>query len=121
MRKHEQLFAARLRPQELGVTIADLPTLRSKKAAAWIGPANTTKFAVGDDVHFHPIAGGLMAAASESYVVKARMPERRAVTTSSTRPSRTSASRVKASCAGRKLKSCCWISGRLDCWAGVLF
>ena len=59
----------------IGVTIAGLPTLRSKKAAAWIGPANTTKFAVGDDVHFHPTAGGLIAAASGSYVVKAQMPE----------------------------------------------
>jgi hypothetical protein len=49
--------------------------LGSKKAAAWIGPANTTKFAVGDDVHFHSTAGGLIAAASGSYVVKAQMPE----------------------------------------------
>jgi hypothetical protein len=59
----------------IGITIADLPTLRSKKAAAWIGPTITTKFAVGDDVDFHPTAGGLIAAASGSYVVKAQMPE----------------------------------------------
>jgi len=51
----------------IGVTIAGLPTLRSKKAAAWIGPANTTKFAVGDDVHFHPTAGGLIATFHSSY------------------------------------------------------
>jgi hypothetical protein len=59
----------------IGVTIADLPTLRSKKAAAWIGPAITTKFAVGDEVDFYPTAGGLIAAASGSYVVEAQMPE----------------------------------------------
>jgi transcriptional regulator with XRE-family HTH domain len=59
----------------IGVTIADLPTVSSKKAAAWIGPAITTKFAVGDAVDFHPTAGGLIAAASGSYMVKAQMPE----------------------------------------------
>jgi transcriptional regulator with XRE-family HTH domain len=59
----------------IGFTISEMPTLRLKKAAAWIAPAITTKFAVGDDVHFHPTAGGLIAAASGSYVVKARMPE----------------------------------------------
>ena len=58
----------------IGFTINDLPNLRSRKAA-WIAPAVATKFAVGDGVHFHPIAGGLIAAASGSYVVKARMPE----------------------------------------------
>lgn len=56
-------------------TIGDLPNLRSRNAAAWIAPAITTKFAVGDDVHFHPTAGSLIAAASGSYVVKGRMPE----------------------------------------------
>ena len=40
----------------IGFTINDPPILRSKKGAGWIGPAITTKFAVGDDVHFHPIA-----------------------------------------------------------------
>jgi transcriptional regulator with XRE-family HTH domain len=52
----------------IGFTINDPPILRSKKGAGWIGPAITTKFAVGDDVHFHPIAGDLIAAASGSYV-----------------------------------------------------
>jgi transcriptional regulator with XRE-family HTH domain len=56
-------------------TSNDLPNLRSRNAAAWIAPAITTKFAVGDDVHFHPTAGSLIAAASGSYVVKGRMPE----------------------------------------------
>ena len=56
-------------------TIDDLPNLRSRNAAAWIVSAITTKFAVGDDVHFHPTAGSLIAAASGSYVVKGRMPE----------------------------------------------
>jgi transcriptional regulator with XRE-family HTH domain len=51
----------------IGFTINDPPILRSKKAVAWIGPAITTKFAVGDNVHFHPIAGDLIAAASGSY------------------------------------------------------
>src|ERR1700730_11784580 len=59
----------------IGITIADLPTLRSKKAAAWIGPTITTKVPGGDDGAFHPTAGGLIAAASGSYVVKAQMPE----------------------------------------------
>jgi transcriptional regulator with XRE-family HTH domain len=59
----------------IGFTINDPPNLRSMKVAAWIAPAITTKFAVGDDVHFHPIAGSLIAAASGSYVVRARMPE----------------------------------------------
>jgi transcriptional regulator with XRE-family HTH domain len=59
----------------IGFTINDPPILRSKRGAGWIGPAITTKFAVGDDVHFHPIAGDLIAAASGSYVVRARMPE----------------------------------------------
>ena len=59
----------------IGFTINDLPNLRARKVASSIAPAIKTKFAVGDDVHFHPIAGGLIAAASGSYVVKARMPE----------------------------------------------
>jgi transcriptional regulator with XRE-family HTH domain len=59
----------------IGFTIGDLPRLKSKKAAAWIAPAITTKFAVGDDVQFLPTAGRLIAAASGSYVVKAQMPE----------------------------------------------
>ena len=55
----------------IGFTI----NLRARKVASSIAPAIRTKFAVGDDVHFHPIAGGLISAASGSYVVKARMPE----------------------------------------------
>jgi DNA-binding XRE family transcriptional regulator len=55
----------------IGFTI----NLRARKVASSIAPAIKTKFAVGDDVHFHPIAGGLISAASGSYVVKARMPE----------------------------------------------
>ena len=40
----------------IGFTINDLPNLRSSKAAAWIAPAITTKFAVGDDVPIRPPA-----------------------------------------------------------------
>jgi transcriptional regulator with XRE-family HTH domain len=59
----------------IGFTINALPNLRARKVASSIAPAIKTKFAAGDDVHFHPIAGGLIAAAPGSYVVKARMPE----------------------------------------------
>jgi transcriptional regulator with XRE-family HTH domain len=59
----------------IGFTINALPNLRDRKVASSIALAIKTKFTVGDDVHFHPIAGGLIAAASGSYVVKARMPE----------------------------------------------
>ena len=59
----------------IGFTINDPSNLRARKVASSIAPAIKIRFAVGDDVHFHPIAGGLIAAASGSYVVKARMPE----------------------------------------------
>jgi hypothetical protein len=64
-----------LRAAGIGFTINALPNLRARKVASSIAPAIKTKFDVGDDVHFHPIAGGLIAAAPGSYVVKARMPE----------------------------------------------
>ena len=57
MRKHNQRSPMRFEVAGIGFTINDPPILRSKKGAEWIGPAITTKFAVGDYMrYFHPIA-----------------------------------------------------------------
>ena len=60
------------------------------------------KFAIGDNVEFHPATGRTIDAARGPYVVTKRSPGPGVQvfsTGSNIRPSRTSALRVKASCA----------------------